>query len=139
VFGEKLKTFIDTVNTSIDAESSNVNRKVILQFLKEDPGNVYHESYVLYVLSHTSYDVSTKYLMPRLAGLSTLLATKNDKQRRKLLKKLKQDTVDVQQQVKQLIKEQKTLFQKAVDEKRAQINQIIDQHTIIQAKPLVIE
>ena len=127
-FGEKLKSFVGTARDhQLDAESSDTDREVILEFLSGDASNLYHESYILYVLSRTYYDVSSKYLMPRLSKLSTMLASKTNDERRAKLTELRQDTTDVENQVKVLIEERKRMFKQAVDARRAQITEVIDE------------
>lgn len=125
-FGEKLKSFIGTASTQLDAESLQTDREVIMGILAEDGGNLYHESYVLYVLSRTYYDVSAKYLMPRLSKLSSMLAGRDSAQRRIKLDELKDDTTEVEKEVLALIEERKRKFKQAVSERRAQITEIID-------------
>jgi hypothetical protein len=84
-------------------EESDTDRKLIFDLLSGDSANLYHESYLLFVLSRTYYDVSSKYLMPRLSGLSLMLVSSNNDERQALLTKLKYDTDEVQNKVKELI------------------------------------
>ena len=121
-FGERLRTFIPPLNESkLDAESLEINRKLLVEFF-QNPSSVYRESYILYVMARTCFDISREHLMPRLAGLSSMLIGRNDQEREELMTNLKKDLTEVQRKVKELIDQRKKLFQKAVKEKRAQIN-----------------
>ncbi len=101
-FDEKLKSFTSTASSIFDAEESDPDRRLILDLLTDDSIGLYHESYILFVLSRTYYDVSNKYLMPRRSGLSLMLAASNNDERRRL-------------------------YKKSVSEKRAEINEVIDE------------
>ncbi len=125
-FGEKLKLFVDTPSFSLDSEESATDRKVMFEFIIDGSDGLYHESYVLFILSRTYYDVSKKYLMPRVAGLSLMLASSNNNERRKLLAQLRRDTKEVQTKIKELLNERKEMFEKAISKKRAEINEVIN-------------
>lgn len=122
-FQEKLKSFLDTSRTNLDMETIEVDRTIVLDILNGNSVSLFHESYVLFVLSRTYYDVSRKYLMPRLSGLSLMMAAKDNNERMVLLQQLGKDTELVQNQVKQLINERKQNYKTQVRKKRAEINE----------------
>ena len=126
-FSEKLQTFLGHSKDALSTEAAEVDRQIILEFMTEADGNLYHESYILYVLSRTYYDMSSKYLMPRLAVLNTMLSSTTNDQRRQKLDRLKLDTDNVQKQVKALIEERRQKFKKAVSERKAKITEVIDE------------
>jgi hypothetical protein len=64
--------------------------------------------------------------MPRVAGLSLMLASSNNNERRKLLAQLRRDTKEVQTKIKELLDERKEMFEKAISKKRAEINEVIN-------------
>jgi gas vesicle protein len=125
-FEEKLKSFLDTSRVTYDLESSEVDRIIMLELLNGNSINLYRESYLLFIMARTYYDVSRKYLMPRLAGLSLMLAATNDDERNQLFHKLKQDTEKVQAEVQALVNERKNTYKKVISEKRAGFNEHID-------------
>jgi F0F1-type ATP synthase membrane subunit b/b' len=125
-FRLKFESFFGTTGSNLDTKVSATDQKLFLEIIKEDSADLYHESYVLFVLSRTYYDVSSKYLMPRAAGLSSMLTSSNNNERQELLAKLQQDTEDVQKKIKELIDEQRKKYKKTISKKRAKINEIID-------------
>jgi len=125
-FRLKFESFFGTTGSNLDTKVSATDQKLFLEIIKEDSADLYHESYVLFVLSRTYYDVSSKYLMPRAAGLSSILTSSNNNERQALLAKLQQDTEDVQKKIKELIDEQRKKYKKTISKKRAKINEIID-------------
>lgn len=130
-FDEKLKTFLDTTRFTLDAEISDVDRIIVLELLNGNSINLHHESYTLYTMSRTYFDVSKKYLMPRLAGLQLMLAATNNDQRQNLLQQLERDTTEVQTNVTELINRRKQIYQKAINEKRAEFNELIDNQDVV--------
>jgi hypothetical protein len=125
-FGEALKPFLDTTQVNIDLEATEIDRILILELLNDHSMGLYHESYTLYIMSRTYFDVSSKYLMPRIAGLSLMLTADNDDERHRLLSQLQRDTQQVQATVSELVNKRKRMYQKVISEKRAQINELID-------------
>lgn len=126
-FSEKLNTFLGHTKDALSTEAAEVDRQVIMEFIAESDGNLYHESYILYVLSRTYYDMSSKYLMPRLVTLNTMLSSKTNDERRQKLDRLKRDTDSVQERVKALVEERRQKFKIAVSERKAKINEVIDE------------
>ncbi|CAF2752566.1 unnamed protein product [Rotaria sp. Silwood2] len=125
-FDETLKTFLDTTRVNIDLETTEVDRVLILELLNGNSLNLYHESYTLFIMARTYFDVSKQYLMPRLAGLSLMLTAENDNERQRLLSELERNTLDVQANVTQIVNERKRIYRKIITEKRAAFNEQID-------------
>ncbi|CAF1021089.1 unnamed protein product [Rotaria sordida] len=125
-FDETLKTFLDTTRINIDLEKTEIDRILILELLNGNSINLYHESYTLFMMARTYFDVSKQHLMPRLAGLSLMLTAENDNERQRLLSELERNTLDVQANVTQLVNERKTIYKKIISEKRAAFNEQIN-------------
>jgi hypothetical protein len=125
-FDETFKSFLDTTRDSIDLEKNEVERTLVLELLNGSSTSLHHESYTLFIMSQTYYDVSKKYLMPRIASLSLMLTAPNDNERHRLLIQLEQNTLEIQANVTELINERKAIYQKVISKKRAQLNEIID-------------
>jgi hypothetical protein len=126
-FQEQVKSFIDTSRLGLETERSDVDRTIILELLTgENSVNLHHESQLLYILSRTYYDVSKKYLMPRLAGLALMLAAEDDNKRIQLLENLQKDTNKIQGEVGQILNERKAAYRKEISKKRAEIIEQID-------------
>ena len=66
-----LKRFLQTASVGNDLE--HAYRLKLIGDLKEDTYSIRSQSYVLFVLARTHYDVSGKYLMARLSALSSML------------------------------------------------------------------
>lgn len=125
-FDEKLKSFLDTTRVNLDSEISEVDRIIILELLNGNSINLHHESYTLYTMARTYFDVSKTYLMPRLAGLSLMLSSTTNEQRQNLIHQLERDTTEVHTNITELINERKRIYQKTISEKRAKFNEQID-------------
>ncbi|CAF1301709.1 unnamed protein product [Rotaria magnacalcarata] len=125
-FGETLKTFLDTLSLTNDPELIAVDRTNILELLNGNSVNLHRESYTLFIMARTYFDVSQRYLMPRLAGLSLMLLAENDDERKRLLTELHNNTLEVQAQVTKLIDERNQIFRKFIGDKRAELNEKID-------------
>ena len=77
-------------------------------------------------MARTYFDVSQQHLMPRLTGQSLMLTAGSDDERNRLLSELQRNTLAVQAQITQLINERKRICHNVITEKRAIINEKID-------------
>ena len=101
----------------------------MLELLNGNSINLYHQSYLLFIMARTYYDISKKYLMPRLSGLSPMLIAGTDNERRVLLNKFRNDTAEVQTKVIELLNERKQNYKKVISKKHAEFNEHIDDQT----------
>jgi hypothetical protein len=79
---------------------SKEDREFFLSILEDQAQDINKVAYFLYTLSSTYFDVSTKFLMNRLAGLAQMLATDNEAERQKLLIDLRDQANEAQDAIK---------------------------------------
>ncbi len=125
-FNAKLESLLSTTSYLFGDELTENEIKFILEAIRSNLIDLYQKSYLVFILSRTYYDVSSKYLIPRLPGLSSMLRNTSEDERRASISKLQQDTEDVQKKIKELIDEQRKKYKKTIIKKRAKFNEIID-------------
>ncbi|CAF3710866.1 unnamed protein product [Rotaria sp. Silwood1] len=118
-----LKSFLKASAKGTHAERSK--RKELVNYLKGDASSVHHTAYVIYVMPRTYYEVSSRYLLDRPAGLSEMLTVRNDEERTVMMKKLADETKSVTQQVEALIQEQQKEINEAVRKQEIEIRKVI--------------
>ncbi|CAF3941528.1 unnamed protein product [Rotaria sp. Silwood1] len=120
-----LRRFLQTSRAGNDATAAA--RMQLIGTLKDDTFGIHREAYVLFVMSRTYYDVSSQYLMGRLAGLSTMLTVKTDEDRSKMMKSIEKDTNSTLEQVEEMIRERKQAFDTEMEKKNAELVSLITQ------------
>ncbi|CAF3441469.1 unnamed protein product [Rotaria socialis] len=109
------------------SDTTGAARMQLIDTLKDDTFGIHREAYVLFVMSRTYYDVSSQYLMGRLAGLSMMLTTKTDEDRSKMMKSIEKDTNSTLAQVEEMIRERKQAFDTEMEKKNAEVASLITQ------------
>jgi hypothetical protein len=125
-FNGRLESFVSTTSGLLDSEQTEIDIKLILEVIRSDLINLYQKSYLVFMLSRTYYDASSKYLIPRVSGLSSMLRNTSEDERKASINKLRQDTEEVQKKIQELIDQQKTEYKRAINIKLAEINKTID-------------
>ncbi len=118
-FNEKLESFVSTTSDLFGDEQTEIDIKLILEVIRSDLIDLYQKSYLVFILSRTYYDASSKYLIPRVSGLSSMLRNTSEDEREASISKLRQDTEEVQKKIQELIDQQKTEYKKAINKKLA--------------------
>jgi hypothetical protein len=118
-FNGRLESFVSTTSGLLDSEQTEIDIKLILEVIRSDLINLYQESYLVFMLSRTYYDVSSKYLIPRVSGLSPTLRNTSEDEQEASISRLQQDTEEVQKKIQELINQQKTEYKKAINKKLA--------------------
>lgn len=120
-----LKRFLD-----VASEGSNINhaaRMELIYTLKDETlYSVHVEAYILYVMARTYYEMSSKYFMNRLAGLSSMLITRDDTQRNATMHTLRNQTDQALEEIKAVILQRKENFNKEFESRYAEISQLIE-------------
>ena len=101
-------------------------RLFFVDLLKAQAGEIDSQSQMLYLMSRTYVDMSTKYIMTRLAGLSKMLVARDDAERNRLLAELSQETQSTQQGVMNLVTERKTNYQITIRKRRVELENFIN-------------
>ncbi|UJR06909.1 hypothetical protein I4U23_011198 [Adineta vaga] len=127
-------------------ELDHALRLALIDILKEDTFGIHREAYILYVMSKTYYEVSSKHLMGRLAGLSSMLNARSTEERIALVQRLQIQTNETLNQINSLIRERKETFDQEFNKRNTELTTLINelggpninaQKTIEEAKRLI--
>jgi hypothetical protein len=99
----------------------------LINILKEDTFGIHREAYILYVMSKTYYEVSSKYLMGRLEGLSGMLNTRSTEERKALVERLQIETNKTLDEIKSLILKHKETFDTEFNKRNTELTMLIDE------------
>ncbi|CAF1463715.1 unnamed protein product [Adineta steineri] len=119
-----LKRFLQLTGDS--QELDHTLRMDMIEILKDDTFGIHREAYILYIMSKTYYEVSSKHLMGRVAGLSSMLNTRSADERKSLVAQLQTQTNETLEQIKFLILERKETFDKEFNKRNTELTTFID-------------
>lgn len=120
-----LKRFLQISRAGSGTDSAI--RMQLISMLKDDTYGIHREAYILFVMSRTYYDVSSQYLMGRLAGLSKMLGAKSNEDRTTLMISIEKDTNSIIAQVETMIRERKSSFDEELNRKNTELTNLITQ------------
>jgi uncharacterized protein YdbL (DUF1318 family) len=127
------QTLVPFVSYAKEAESmieggglSQEDRKFFLDLLQDQAVQINRVAYFLYTLSRTYFDVSTRFLMDRLAGLSRMLATSDEAERQQLLLDLQRQTNEAQDAIKQIAQQRREEYGRLVDARKNELQGYIN-------------
>ncbi|CAF0992260.1 unnamed protein product [Adineta ricciae] len=107
-------------------ELEHALRMDLIDVLKEDTFGIHREAYVLYVMSKTYYEVSSKHLMRRLEGLSGMLNARSTEERIMLVQRLQSQTNETLDQINALIRERKETFNQEFNKRNTELTTLIN-------------
>lgn len=73
-------------------------------------------------------DVSTRFVMPRLAGLAKLLAMDNDEQRHQLINYLKVQSDEMQKSIMEIARQKHEDYWRLLDKKRKEMEDLVKKY-----------
>ncbi|CAF2109584.1 unnamed protein product [Rotaria magnacalcarata] len=100
-------------------------RLFYVDLLKAQAGDIDTQTQMLYLMSRTYVDMSTHYIMGRLAGLSKMLLARDDNERNSFLAQLVADTRTNQQAVMDLVVQRKNNYQSAIQKRRIELERFV--------------
>jgi 2-hydroxy-3-keto-5-methylthiopentenyl-1-phosphate phosphatase len=106
---------------------SKEDREFFLNLLQEQAQDINKVAYFLYTLSSTYFDVSTKFLMNRLAGLAQILATDNEAERQKLLIDLRNQANEAGEAIKVMSQQRREEYSRLVNARRRELDDMVKQ------------
>ncbi|CAF1549176.1 unnamed protein product [Adineta steineri] len=118
-----LKRFLQLTGDS--QELDHTLRMDMIEILKDDTFGIHREAYILYIMSKTYYEVSSKHLMGRVAGLSSMLNTRSTEERKSLVAQLQTQTNETLEQIKSLILERKQTFDNEFNRRNTELTTFI--------------
>ncbi|CAF1203477.1 unnamed protein product [Rotaria sordida] len=120
-----LNPFITQASEAGSEDFSLDERLFYVDILKAQADDIEAQSGMLYTMARTYYDMSTRFIMQRLAGLSRMLTAADDDERNQFLAELNTNTRDTQAAVLSLVAERKSSYQQAVRRRRAELANFI--------------
>jgi hypothetical protein len=127
---QTLVPFTDLAKTAQDligeeGELAKGDRLFYLDLLQEQAAEINNIAYFLYTLSSTYFDVSTRFLMDRLAGLAQMLATDNEDQRQQLLKNLQIEADEAQDAIKIMAQQRREQYTRLVNARKRELEDVV--------------
>mgnify|MGYP000672253135 CR=1 FL=1 len=113
-----LQPFIDQSVQAAKKDLTKDDRLFYVSLLKTQAIEVHKQSFSLFLMSRTYVDMSSQFMMKRLAGLSKMLTASNDHERNRMRQKLNSDTEEIQEKVADLVAERKATYTKAIKKRR---------------------
>ncbi|CAF3137458.1 unnamed protein product [Rotaria socialis] len=108
------------------SESLTLDERLFyVDLLKAQAGDIDSQTQMLYLMSRTYVDMSTHYIMGRLAGLSKMLLARDDNERNSFLAQLVADTRTNQQAVMDLVVQRKNNYQTAIQKRRIELERFV--------------
>ncbi|CAF3544682.1 unnamed protein product [Rotaria sp. Silwood1] len=120
-----LDPFIEQATQAGNAALSREERLFYVDLLKTQAINIHKQSYALFIMSRTYVDMSSQYMMQRLAGLSKMLTTSNDEERMRLIQELSNETKDAQDKVVALVNERRTTYTQTIQNRRQELEAFV--------------
>jgi hypothetical protein len=121
-----LQPFLDYAEEAPTAHKNAIDRRILIQSIETLGKNVVDESRLIFLISRTYVDVSTKYLLKKLAGLSKLMLT-NEKERGTMLEQLKNEEEATEKEVRELISQRRRVFQEHASKREKQLENLHQQ------------
>lgn len=125
--GGTIGPFIEQANQAGDEGLSADERLFYVDLLKAQADDIEAQSGMLFTMARTYYDMSTQFIMQRLAGISKMLTAANDNERNQMLAELNHNTRDTQVAVLNLVAERKRSYQEKVRQRRAELTTFLAQ------------
>ena len=123
--GDTLGPFIAEVSQASSSSLILDERLFFTSILKWQTGDINLRCRMLYIMSRTYVDMSAKYIMGRLAGLSKMLVARDATERKNLLQQLNAETNITQQAVMELVTRRKKRYNEAVEKRKQVLNDTI--------------
>jgi hypothetical protein len=114
----------------IDGVLDNADREFYVLLLLDTADEIEQGAHLLYTMAKTYYDVSGRYMMDKIAGISGLLVTQTDSERERIMKELAQNTLSTSSIVSRMVLERKELYHQRNKARQDQYMQFIQQLTI---------
>lgn len=115
-----------TQATQAGTESLTTDERLFyVDLLKAQAGEIDSQTQKLFLMSRTYVDMSTRYIMNRLAGLSKMLTARDDTERTQYLNELNRESQATQEAVMELIVQRKNTYQVAIQKRRVELEKFV--------------
>lgn len=108
-----------------EGDLSMPDRQFFMGLLQEQAVDINKVAYFLYTLSSTYFDVSTRFLMNKLAGLAQMLATDNEAERQRLLIDLRNQANEAQDAIKQMAQQRRLDYTNLVNARKQELQDVV--------------
>uniref|UniRef100_A0A915L3X4 Uncharacterized protein n=1 Tax=Romanomermis culicivorax TaxID=13658 RepID=A0A915L3X4_ROMCU len=109
--------YLEAAQETILEQDSIADREFFKGMFLTQTTDIHKIAFFLYTLSSTYVDISSKYLLDRLAGLAVVLASNTDVERQQAMTKLGQDNSQAQNEIKRLGEERRLNYKTEVEQR----------------------
>jgi len=124
--------FVSVIESTqlISGVLDDADREFYVLLLLDAADEIEQGAHLLYIMSKTYYDTSSRYMMNQIAAITGLILSQTDSERESLMKQLAQDTLSTSSKVSQMALERKELYRQRNQERQDQYIQFIQEATI---------
>ncbi|CAF0879346.1 unnamed protein product [Didymodactylos carnosus] len=123
---ETLIPFVEQASSQLDTKKLTVeDRNIVLDLLKEQTIAIHRSTYMVFIMARTYVDMSDKYLMNQIAGLSKMLAATTDTQRNQLKSQLFQTSTTLAEEVGKMALERKQQYHERINNRLSEVNDFL--------------
>ena len=138
VLTASVRPFVEQIKALGSEGIPKEDKSIFVEALKGQASDLHQQSYLLTLMSQSYVDTSNRFLMPRLMSLTGLLAITDDQERRAITKKINDETEQVRGEVENIIKERRSAFMASVEQRKVELEKIIEDHGGLSPKKLEI-
>ncbi|CAF0994390.1 unnamed protein product [Didymodactylos carnosus] len=122
-----LAPVLDHAEGAISPIKEERDRKFLLAAIDRLGKQAVDESHLIFLLSRTYVDISSKYLMEKLADLSRLMFMKTKEEREVELNILKNEESKMEETVRELVAQRRRIFQEHLDKQQRELEKLNQQ------------
>lgn len=119
-----LAPFVEHAEETTSEQQSKLDRMYLRPAIDELGQKAADESQVIFLLARTYVDVSRKYLMTKLAGLSALMFITNKDERIAELNKLNNEKKETETEIRALIDQRRRVFKDHLDKQQKKLKKL---------------
>ncbi|CAF4604140.1 unnamed protein product [Rotaria socialis] len=108
----------------------DADREFYVTLLLQTADDIDRGAHLLYIMSKTYYDVSAKYMMNQIAGISGLLVTQTNEERENRMKQIAQETLSTSAKVSRMALERRQQYEQRNKERQDVYQQFIQEASL---------
>ncbi|CAF1584554.1 unnamed protein product [Rotaria magnacalcarata] len=131
--------FIDVIEATemISGDLDDADREFYVTLLLQTADEIDRGAHLLYIMSKTYYDISTKYMMNQIAGISGLLLTQTNEERENQMKQIAQETLSTSAKVSRMALERRQQYEQRNKERQDAYQQFIQEASLNEFQPSI--
>jgi len=101
--------------------------QLVKELLRKQTIGMHKSTYLVFIISRTYVDVSRKYVVTQVAGLSKFLAAATDEERNRMKNDLYQATQRAQQEITSFVNERRLQYHSVINHRRMELDAFLEQ------------